>query len=63
MPPSPGKMIDIGGYKLLISSIGSGSLAVILECSLSSISTDWDIVQKEIAKFAQAVSYDRAGIA
>ena len=61
--PPPGQMVNVGEYKLHIYSIGSGSPSVILESGLGSISTDWDIVQKEIAKFTQVISYDRAGIA
>lgn len=60
--PPPGQMIDVGGYRLHLYSSGSGSPTVILECGLGGISTDWALVQDEIAKFTRVISYDRAGI-
>ena len=57
-----GQMIDVGGYKLHLYSTGSGGPAVIIDSGLGGISSDWGLVQPEIAKFTQVVSYDRAGI-
>jgi len=60
--PPPGEMVDVGGYKLHLYSAGSGGPAVILDAGLGCISTHWCLVQPEIAKFTQAVSFDRAGL-
>lgn len=59
--PPPGQMFDIGGYKVHLRSMGSGGPAVILESGLGSVSSDLGLVQPEIAKFTQVISYDRAG--
>lgn len=57
----PGKLVDVGGYKLHLYSTGSGGPVVILDAGLGCISSDWCLVQPEIAKFAHVISYDRAG--
>lgn len=59
--PPPGKMIDIGSYKLHIYCMGSGEPTVILEAGMGDNSLDWGLVQPEIAKFTRVCSYDRAG--
>ena len=60
--PPLGQMVDVGGYKLHMYSTGSGGPAVILESGLGCPTPDWGLVQPEIAKFTQVVSYDRAGL-
>jgi pimeloyl-ACP methyl ester carboxylesterase len=59
--PEAGRLVDIGGYRLLINCTGSGSPTVILESGLGDISIGWNRVQTEISKFARVCSYDRAG--
>lgn len=59
--PPPGKLIDIGGYKLHIYCMGSGTPTVILEAGLGDDSLGWRLVQPGIAKFTRVCSYDRAG--
>jgi pimeloyl-ACP methyl ester carboxylesterase len=59
--PQVGKSVDIGGYKININCSGQGSPTVILEAGGGGFSTDWRLVQPEIAKFAHVCSYDRAG--
>lgn len=61
--PPPGRMIDVGGYNLHLYSAGSGGPAVIIDGDIGSVSSDWNAVQTEIAKFTQVVTYDRAGLA
>lgn len=60
--PCPGTMVDIGGYRLHFQSMGSGGPTVILDSGLGGSGLSWFLVQPEIAKFAQVVSYDRAGM-
>lgn len=60
--PPPGKMIDVGGYKMHINCSGEGTPTVILEAGLGGSSIDWSLVQPNIAKFATVCSYDRAGM-
>ena len=60
--PPPGKLIDMGGYRLHIESAGEGSPTVILDAGWSSCSLNWCLVQPEVAKFTRVCSYDRAGM-
>ena len=58
----PGRLVDIGGYRLHLSCAGSGSgPTVILEYGHQATYFDWSLVQPEIAKFARVCFYDRAG--
>jgi len=40
-----GQMVDVGGYKLHLYSIGLGGPAVIIDSGLGGISSDWELVQ------------------
>ncbi len=55
----PGQLIDIGGYKLHLYSIGSGNPTVVIEHSLGGI--DGYFLIEEIATITQVCIYDRAG--
>lgn len=60
----PGKIVDIGGYKLHLHCIGKrkeGKPTVILDAALGGFSLDWMPVQTKVAQFAHVCSYDRAG--
>lgn len=61
--PAPGRMIDIGGYRLHIQETGTehSGPTVILDAGAGNYSLDWALVQPKIAEFARVVSYDRAG--
>ena len=59
--PEPGRLVDIGGYRLKLNCTGTGSPTVILESGLGDVSPEWEPVQTEIAKFSRVCSYDRAG--
>lgn len=60
--PAPGRLVDIGGHRLHLYELGSGSPAVVLESGISASSLNWRKVQTEAAKFAHVCSYDRAGL-
>lgn len=60
VPDLPGRMVDIGGYRLHIDCTGKGSPVVILENGLGDNFADWALVQPDIAKFTTVCSYDRA---
>lgn len=60
--PAPGKMVDVGGYKLHIYCTGQGGPNIILDAGMGSSSIDWTLVQKEVSQFAHVCSYDRAGL-
>ena len=59
--PAPGKLVDIGGYRLHINCTGTGSPTVILDAGLAGTSLDWSKVQPAVAHFTRVCSYDRAG--
>jgi pimeloyl-ACP methyl ester carboxylesterase len=61
-PPSPpGKMIDVGGYRVHLNCAGSGKPAVIIVGA--GYSFDWSLVQPAVATFARVCTYDPAGSA
>jgi pimeloyl-ACP methyl ester carboxylesterase len=60
--PPPGRLVDIGGYRLHLWCAGIGSPAVILETGLGGSSFGWGLVQPEVARFTMVCSYDRAGM-
>ena len=59
----PGVLIDAGGHRLHVSSMGTGSPVVLLESAIAASSLSWAAVQPEIAKFTRVCAYDRAGLA
>ena len=62
--PPPGKLIDIGGWRLHLNCTGTRSAQaplVILEPGIGDFSVEWSLVQPEVAKTARVCSYDRAG--
>jgi len=60
--PPPGRLIDVGGYRLHIWCMGSGKPTVILDSGLGGGAFTWPHVQPEVAKFTEVCSYDRAGL-
>src|SRR6266581_6105799 len=62
--PAPGKLIDVGGYRLHLDCTGTarlGSPTVILEAGSGNSSLPWSKVQPGVASFTRVCSYDRAG--
>ena len=55
----PGKLIDMGGYKLHLYEMGEGNPTVILDHSLGGI--DGYFLIEQIAKITRVCIYDRAG--
>lgn len=61
--PPPGKLYDIGGYKLHAKVTGQGTVTVVMDAGLMNTHLTWVTVESQIAKFAQVLTYDRAGYA
>ena len=59
--PAPGRLVDVGGYRLHLHNSGVGAIPVVLDAGAGGGVLDWYKVQPELAKFTQVVSYDRAG--
>jgi pimeloyl-ACP methyl ester carboxylesterase len=65
-PPAyrpPGKLVDIGGYKLHLNCTGKNGPTVVLIAGGGGFSFDWELVQPSASGFARVCSYDRAGLA
>lgn len=60
--PAPGRLVDVGGYRLHINCIGSGSPTIVLDAGLGGSSMDWSLVQPELATTTRVCAYDRAGM-
>src|SRR2546423_10379112 len=61
--PPPGRLMDVGGYRLHINTTGRGNPTVVLIAGAGDFSFDWSLVQPAVAKFTRVCSYDRAGLA
>jgi pimeloyl-ACP methyl ester carboxylesterase len=62
-PKPPGKLVDVGGYRLHLQVLGEGSPTVVLLPGAGDFSFDWALVQPQVAKTTRTVGYDRAGAA
>ena len=60
--PAPGRLIDIGGYRLHLYCVGNGTPTVVFDSGLSDDSLAWYKMQPEIGRHERACSYDRAGL-
>jgi len=62
--PPPGKLVDIGGWRLHLNCTGQSNASqptVILEAGMGDFSVEWSLVQPVVAKSARVCSYDRGG--
>ena len=59
--PPPGKLVDVGGYRLHINCVGQGNPTVVMDTMGGGWSVYWSLVQPEVATFTQVCTYDRAG--
>jgi pimeloyl-ACP methyl ester carboxylesterase len=65
----PGRLVDVGGFRLHLhisssgsgSGSGSGSPAVVMDAALAGSSISWSLIQPEVSRLTRACSYDRAG--
>jgi pimeloyl-ACP methyl ester carboxylesterase len=60
--PAPGKLVDVGGYRLHLNSQGQGGPTVVMESGNGNFSLNWGRVPREVAKFTRVCTYDRAGL-
>jgi pimeloyl-ACP methyl ester carboxylesterase len=59
----PGKLVDVGGYRLHLNCIGKSGTTIVLISGAGDFSFDWGLVQSGVSRFARVCSYDRAGLA
>ena len=57
----PGRLVDVGGYRLHLYCSGDGGPTVVLDYGLEGSYLDWYRVQPEVARFTRVCSYDRGG--
>jgi pimeloyl-ACP methyl ester carboxylesterase len=57
----PGKMVDMGGYRLHLHCMGEGSPTVVLEALSGGFSSQWVWVQAALSQETRVCAYDRAG--
>jgi pimeloyl-ACP methyl ester carboxylesterase len=62
MYPPPGRLVDVGGYRLHINCTGTGSPTVVIESGWGDMSASWGWVQPKVAKTTRICTYDRAGM-
>ena len=60
--PPPGQLVDVGGYRLHINCVGTGSPTVVIDAGWGDWSGGWSRVQPEAAKTTRVCTYDRAGM-
>ena len=61
--PAPGQLVDVGGYRLHINCVGTGSPTVVIDSGQADWSATWSSwVQPEVAKTTRVCTYDRAGL-
>ncbi len=57
--PPPGKMIDVGGYRVHLHCVGVGNPVVMIVGAGNSF--DWSLVQPAVSGFARVCAYDPSG--
>lgn len=57
----PGRLVDIGGYRLHIYCVGEGVPSIIFDSGVGGFSLEWSRVQNVLARRTRVCSYDRAG--
>jgi len=60
--PPPGQMVDVGGFRLHVHCVGTGSPTVVIDAGWGAWSASWSRVQSEVAKTTRVCTYDRAGM-
>lgn len=61
----PGRLVDIGGYRLHLYCTGTaspGQPTVVLSAGSGDFAVDWGLVQSSIAESTRVCSYDRGGV-
>jgi pimeloyl-ACP methyl ester carboxylesterase len=60
--PPPGRMVDIGSYRLHLYCTGAGSPTIVLNSASVDTVSDWIWLQPQIAPSTRVCSYDRGGV-
>lgn len=57
-----GGLVDVGGRRLYVECVGSGSPTVLLEAGFDGTSDVWTVVLPELGRMTRTCAYDRAGL-
>jgi pimeloyl-ACP methyl ester carboxylesterase len=58
---APGELVDVGGHRLHLLCVGSGTPTVILESGLGEAAAYWGWIATAVARDTKVCAYDRAG--
>src|SRR5207237_6805449 len=59
--PPPGRLVDVGGYRLHVHCAGQGSPTVLMDAGGGGFSTHWSLVQPDVARVTRVRAWDRSG--
>jgi pimeloyl-ACP methyl ester carboxylesterase len=59
--PPPGRLVQVNEGRMHIHVTGEGTPTVVFESGMGASCLSWTLLQPQVAQFARAVSYDRAG--
>ncbi len=59
--PIPGRLVDLGGYRLHLRCDGVGRPTVVFESGFGMSSNEWTLVQPEVTRSTRTCAYDRSG--
>jgi pimeloyl-ACP methyl ester carboxylesterase len=59
--PMPGASYDVGGHRLHLNCVGTGSPTVVLENGLNETSPLWSAITAPVSRTTRVCAYDRAG--
>ena len=59
--PPPGRLVRVNRGRMHINVTGEATPTVVFESGMGASCLSWTLVQPQVAQFAYAVSYDRAG--
>jgi pimeloyl-ACP methyl ester carboxylesterase len=59
--PPPGRLVDVGGYRVHVLCMGEGSPTVLLDAWSGGWTSEWELVQPRLAQTTRVCAWDRAG--
>jgi pimeloyl-ACP methyl ester carboxylesterase len=60
--PPPGRLVDMGGYRMHIHCVGQGGPTVVLEHGFAGAAVNWHGILPALAEAGRVCVYDRAGL-
>jgi pimeloyl-ACP methyl ester carboxylesterase len=54
--------VDVGGYRLHITCMGTGDPAVVIDAGAGNWSVSWVVIQRQLAGDTRVCKFDRAGL-